>query len=601
MIARSKPNVDYNFLWECICGKGQQIDNTISNSFFFNSGASSLLFFLNLFGTKKRVGLQVFTCSTVLDVIQMAEDRVVLMDIDKDYFTTTYDIVEKHIDSIDILILSHLFGIPNPDYLRIKQLCQLRGVVLIDDLCQTFHAKIGGYFLEDLSDNYFYSFFYDKPISATSGGMLKLSDDLYTKAFDVYNALEKESDSRGKLLLRKLFWMSYLLEPQYYKYDFRNNSLWNEVLLGYYPLSCPLLLLRALLYSCIVLLITGGTGSFGNAVLRRFLDSDIKEIRIFSRDEKKQDDMRHHLQNSKVKFYIGNVRDRQSVDGAMMGVDYVFSAAALKQVPSCEFFPLQAVQTNVIGTDNVLESAIAHGVKNVVVLSTDKAAYPINAMGISKAMMEKVAIAKGRALGEEAGTTICCTRYGNVMASRGSVIPLWVEQIKNGRPITVTDPNMTRFMMTLDDAVDLVIYAFEHGHNGDLFVQKAPAATLDILAQALKETYAQVDPKYGETEVKTIGTRHGEKLYETLVTREEMAKAVDMGDYYRIPCDTRDLNYDKFFTEGNEDIARIEDYHSHNTARLDVEGMKKLLLKLRFIREDLGMEEKAKSAEIKSE
>ena len=251
MIARSKPNVDYNFLWECICGKGQQIDNTISKSFFFNSGASSLLFFLNLFGTKKRVGLQVFTCSTVLDVIQMAEDRVVLMDIDKDYFTTTYDIVEKHIDSIDILILSHLFGIPNPDYLRIKQLCQLRGVVLIDDLCQTFHAKIGGYFLEDLSDNYFYSFFYDKPISATSGGMLKLSDDLYTKAFDVYNALEKESDSRGKLLLRKLFWMSYLLEPQYYKYDFRNNSLWNEVLLGYYPLSCPLLLLRALLYSIV--------------------------------------------------------------------------------------------------------------------------------------------------------------------------------------------------------------------------------------------------------------------------------------------------------------------------------------------------------------
>ena len=231
-------------------------------------------------------------------------------------------------------------------------------------------------------------------------------------------------------------------------------------------------------------------------------------------------------------------------------------------------------------------------------LTTQEAA---DFLGISKAMMEKVAIAKGRALGEEAGTTICCTRYGNVMASRGSVIPLWVEQIKNGRPITVTDPNMTRFMMTLDDAVDLVIYAFEHGHNGDLFVQKAPAATLDVLAQALKETYAQVDPKYGETEVKTIGTRHGEKLYETLVTREEMAKAVDMGDYYRIPCDTRDLNYDKFFTEGNEDIARIEDYHSHNTARLDVEGMKKLLLKLRFIREDLGMEEKAKSAEIKSE
>ena len=344
-----------------------------------------------------------------------------------------------------------------------------------------------------------------------------------------------------------------------------------------------------------ILLITGGTGSFGNAVLRRFLNSDIKEIRIFSRDEKKQDDMRHQLQNPKVKFYIGNVRDRQSVDGAMTGVDFVFSAAALKQGPSCEFFPLQAVQTNVIGTDNVLESAIAHGVKNVVVLSTDKAAYPINAMGISKAMMEKVAIAKGRALGNDASTTICCTRYGNVMASRGSVIPLWVDQIKTDRPITVTDPNMTRFMMTLDDAVDLVMYAFEHGHNGDLFVQKAPAATLDVLAQALKDLY------HADTEVKTIGTRHGEKLYETLVTREEMSKAIDMGNYYRIPCDTRDLNYDKFFTEGNEDVARIEDYHSHNTARLDVEGMKDLLLKLRFIREDLGLEEKAKSTEIKSE
>ena len=353
------------------------------------------------------------------------------------------------------------------------------------------------------------------------------------------------------------------------------------------------------------LMITGGTGSFGSTVLKHFLDSDLKEIRIFSRDEKKQDDMRHELQAKhpdtakKVKFYIGDVRNPQSIRDAMPGVDYIFHAAALKQVPSCEFFPMQAVQTNIIGTDNVLHAAIDAGVKRVVCLSTDKAAYPINAMGISKAMMEKVAIAKGRALGEEAGTTICCTRYGNVMASRGSVIPLWVEQIKNGRPITGTDPNMTRFMMTLDDAVDLVIYAFEHGHNGDLFVQKAPAATLDVLAQALKETYAQVDPKYGETEVKTIGTRHGEKLYETLVTREEMAKAVDMGDYYRIPCDTRDLNYDKFFTEGNEDIARIEDYHSHNTARLDVEGMKKLLLKLRFIREDLGMEEKAKSAEIK--
>lgn len=350
-----------------------------------------------------------------------------------------------------------------------------------------------------------------------------------------------------------------------------------------------------------VLLITGGTGSFGNAVLRRFLDSDIREIRIFSRDEKKQDDMRHHLQNPKVKFYIGNVRDRQSVDGAMTGVDYVFSAAALKQVPSCEFFPLQAVQTNVVGTNNVLESAVAHGMKNVVVLSTDKAAYPINAMGISKAMMEKVAIAKGRQLGTSAATTICCTRYGNVMASRGSVIPLWVEQIKSGKPITITDPHMTRFMMTLDDAVDLVVYAFTHAKNGDLFVQKAPAATLETLAQALKETYAKIDPKYGETEVKVIGTRHGEKLYETLVTREEMAKAIDMGAYYRIPCDTRDLNYDKYFIEGNEEVSRIEDYHSHNTTRLDVEGMKKLLLKLRFIREDLGLEEKAKPTEIKSE
>lgn len=350
-----------------------------------------------------------------------------------------------------------------------------------------------------------------------------------------------------------------------------------------------------------VLLITGGTGSFGNAVLRRFLDSDIKEIRIFSRDEKKQDDMRHRLQNPKVKYYIGNVRNKTSVDVAMRSVDYVFSAAALKQVPSCEFFPIEATQTNVLGTENVLLSAIEHGVKNVVVLSTDKAAYPINAMGISKALMEKVAIAKGRELGEGAATTICCTRYGNVMASRGSVIPLWVDQIKSGKPITITDPHMTRFMMTLDDAVDLVIYAFEHGHNGDLFVQKAPAATLEVLAQALKETYAQIDPKYGETEVKVIGTRHGEKLYETLVTREEMAKAIDMGDYYRIPCDTRDLNYDKYFTQGNEEVAKIEDYHSHNTARLDVEGMKKLLLKLRFIREDLGLEAKAKSSEIRSE
>lgn len=284
-----------------------------------------------------------------------------------------------------------------------------------------------------------------------------------------------------------------------------------------------------------ILLITGGTGSFGNAVLRRFLETDIKEIRIFSRDEKKQDDMRHRLQNPKVKFYIGNVRDQRSIDNAMHGVDYVFSAAALKQVPSCEFFPMEAVRTNVLGTENVLESAIKFGVKNVVVLSTDKAAYPINAMGISKAMMEKVAIARGRSLGADATTTICCTRYGNVMASRGSVIPLWVDQIKSGQPITITDPHMTRFMMTLDDAVDLVLYAFEHGHNGDLFVQKAPAATLEVLAQALKELYK------ADTEVKVIGTRHGEKLYETLVTREEMVKSIDMGNYYRIPCDDRAL------------------------------------------------------------
>ena len=350
-----------------------------------------------------------------------------------------------------------------------------------------------------------------------------------------------------------------------------------------------------------VLLITGGTGSFGNAVLRRFLGSDIKEIRIFSRDEKKQDDMRHQLQNPKVKFYIGNVRNKTSVDVAMRGVDYVFSAAALKQVPSCEFFPMEATRTNVEGTENVLLSAIEHRVKNVVVLSTDKAAYPINAMGISKALMEKVAIAKGRELGENSQTTICCTRYGNVMASRGSVIPLWVEQMEQGKPITITDPEMTRFMMTLDDAVDLVVYAFTHGHNGDLFVQKAPAATLSTLARALKETYARIDPKYLETEVKVIGTRHGEKLYETLVTREEMSKAIDMGEYYRIPCDNRDLNYDKFFTEGNESVSRTEDYHSHNTRRLDVAGMKELLLRLRFIREDLGLTERAKPREIRSE
>lgn len=350
-----------------------------------------------------------------------------------------------------------------------------------------------------------------------------------------------------------------------------------------------------------ILLITGGTGSFGNAVLRRFLDSDIKEIRIFSRDEKKQDDMRHVLQNSKVKFYIGNVRDKTSVDIAMSGVDYVFSAAALKQVPSCEFFPLEATRTNVLGTANVLQSAIEHNVKNVVVLSTDKAAYPINAMGISKALMEKVAIAKGRELGDTGDTTICCTRYGNVMASRGSVIPLWVEQMIEGKPITITDPNMTRFMMTLDDAVDLVVYAFTHGHNGDLFVQKAPAATLLTLAESLKQIYSKVCSKYSNTEVKVIGTRHGEKLYETLVTREEMLRAEDMGKYFRIPCDTRDLNYDKYFTNGSKELSQIEDYHSHNTFRLDIEGMKEQLLRLRFIKEDLGIIPRTKARDIRSE
>lgn len=333
-----------------------------------------------------------------------------------------------------------------------------------------------------------------------------------------------------------------------------------------------------------ILLITGGTGSFGNAVLQRFInDSNFGEIQIFSRDEKKQDDMRHKFQNEKIKFYIGDVRDKKSVDSAMRGVSYVFNAAALKQVPSCEFFPMQAVQTNIIGAENVLESAIEHEVKNVVVLSTDKAAYPINAMGISKAMMEKVAIAKGRGLGKNAKTTICCTRYGNVMASRGSVIPLWIEQIKQGKPITVTDPNMTRFMMTLEDAVDLVVYAFENGQNGDLFVQKAPAATLEVLAAALKELYKSDLP------VNTIGTRHGEKLYETLVTREEMSKHIDLGKYFRIPSDNRDLNYDKYFIEGKQEMSAIEDYHSHNTKQLSVDEMKNLLLKLDIIRNDLNL------------
>ena len=332
------------------------------------------------------------------------------------------------------------------------------------------------------------------------------------------------------------------------------------------------------------LLITGGTGSFGNAVLMRFLNTDhFKEIRVFSRDEKKQDDMRHRLQNPKVKYYIGDVRDKRSVDNAMRGVDYIFHAAALKQVPSCEFFPMQAVRTNVIGTENVLDSADEHGVKKVIVLSTDKAAYPINAMGISKAMMEKVAIAKARSLGDDAATTICVTRYGNVMASRGSVIPLWIDQMKANKEITITDSNMTRYMMTLEDAVDLVLYAFENGNNGDLFVQKAPAATLDVLANALKDLYR------ADTPIRVIGTRHGEKLYETLVTREEMFKAEDMGNYFRIPADSRDLNYDKYFSAGQEDISKVEDYHSHNTRRLDVEEMKELLLKLPEIREDLNL------------
>ena len=322
-----------------------------------------------------------------------------------------------------------------------------------------------------------------------------------------------------------------------------------------------------------VLLITGGTGSFGNAVLNRFLDSDLKEIRIFSRDEKKQEDMRIKYKNDKIKFYIGDVRDYRSVDDAMDGVDYIFHAAALKQVPSCEFFPVQAVQTNVLGTDNVLEAAINHNVKKVIVLSTDKAAYPINAMGMSKAMMEKVAVAKGRNLRNDQ-TVICRTRYGNVMASRGSVIPLFCDQIAEGKPLTITNPEMTRFMMTLEDAVDLVIYAFEHGEQGDLFVQKAPAATIDVLAQAVKEL------KNSDVPINCIGTRHGEKLYEVLVTKEEMVNAVDMGDYYRIPSDNRNLNYQKYINEGNADLNSVEEYNSHNTNRLDVEGMKELLKKL---------------------
>jgi UDP-N-acetylglucosamine 4,6-dehydratase/5-epimerase len=329
------------------------------------------------------------------------------------------------------------------------------------------------------------------------------------------------------------------------------------------------------------LLITGGTGSFGNAVLKRFLHTDIKEIRIFSRDEKKQDDMRQFYRNDKIKYYIGDTRDKRSIDSAMHDVDYVFQAAALKQVPSCEFFPMEAVRTNIIGCENVLDSALENGVKNVIVLSTDKAVYPINAMGMSKALSEKVMVAKSRNL-NGTGTIFCGTRYGNVMASRGSVIPLFIEQIKKGKPISITDPNMTRFMMTLEDAVDLVLYAFKNGNQGDLFVQKAPAATISTLAQALKELYNADNP------IKIIGTRHGEKVYEVLVNREDMVKAEDMGNFYRIPADTRDLNYESFFSEG-KDVSEIEEYHSHNTERLDVERMKKLLLKLEMIRADLNL------------
>ena len=327
------------------------------------------------------------------------------------------------------------------------------------------------------------------------------------------------------------------------------------------------------------LLITGGTGSFGNAVLKRFIDSDLKEIRIFSRDEKKQDDMRKKLNNPKVKFYIGDVRDYRSVNSVMNSVDYVFHAAALKQVPTCEFFPMQAVKTNVLGAENVLNGAIANKVKNVIVLSTDKAVYPINAMGMSKAMMEKVMIAKSRDANHS--TVLCGTRYGNVMASRGSVIPLFVEQIKTGKPITITDPNMTRFMMTLDDSVDLVLYAFKHGKPGDIFVQKSPASTIHDLAIALKELYN------ADNEIKTIGTRHGEKLFESLVNREEMVKAINLENYYRIPADVRDLNYNLFFSEGENKISKVKEYTSHNTQRLDVKETKKLLMKLEFIRKDI--------------
>ncbi len=329
------------------------------------------------------------------------------------------------------------------------------------------------------------------------------------------------------------------------------------------------------------LLITGGTGSFGSAVLNRFIDTDhFKEIRILSRDEKKQDDMRKRLNNPKVKFYIGDVRDYSSLEPAVKGVDYIFHAAALKQVPSCEFFPIEAVKTNILGTDNVLTAAEKHEVKKVVVLSTDKAAYPINAMGMSKALMEKVMVAKSRNL-DDSKTIFCATRYGNVMASRGSVIPLFVDQMNEGKPLSITDPNMTRFMMTLEDAVDLVLFAFENAKQGDLFVQKAPAATVETLAKALIELYKS------QSKINIIGVRHGEKLYETLVNREDMLKAEDMGNYFRIPADNRDLNYEQYYSEGTQDSFSHEEYHSHNTEQLDIEGMKQLLFKLPIIRRDI--------------
>lgn len=330
-----------------------------------------------------------------------------------------------------------------------------------------------------------------------------------------------------------------------------------------------------------VLMITGGTGSFGNAVLNRFLETNVREIRIFSRDEKKQEDMRISLNSPKLKFYIGDVRNYDSIFEAMHGVDCVFHAAALKQVPSCEFYPMEAVRTNVLGAENTMNAAVANNVERVVVLSTDKAVYPINAMGISKALMEKMMVAKAR-MRSESETTLCATRYGNVMASRGSVIPLFVDQIKAGKPLTITDPDMTRFLMSLEDSVDLVIHAFENARQGDIFVQKAPASTVEVLAQALIELFGV------DNETRIIGTRHGEKLYESLVSREEMAKAEDMDQYFRVPADNRDLNYAKYFVEGEEEIASLDDYTSHNTERLDVEGVKKLLLKLDFIQEQLN-------------